>query len=77
MKTATVRELRTAFSRIESWLSGGETVLITKRKKVVAELSPPRRKAKPNFARRFGGTPPPAKAGKGAVDLLLEERGVE
>ena len=75
MKTATVRELRTSFPRLETWLSEGESVLITKRKKVVAELSPPRSKPKPDFARRFVPRPSAVKPGKGAVDLLLEERG--
>ncbi len=75
MKIATVRELRTAFPRIESWLSEGERVLITKRKKVVAELSPPQTRKKPNFARRFAPRPSAVRPGKGAVDLLLEDRG--
>jgi antitoxin (DNA-binding transcriptional repressor) of toxin-antitoxin stability system len=76
MKTATVRELRTEFPRIESWLSEGERVLITKHKKVVAELSPPRRKKKPDFARRFAPRPSKVRPGKSAVDLLFEERGI-
>jgi antitoxin (DNA-binding transcriptional repressor) of toxin-antitoxin stability system len=75
MKTATVRQLRTEFPRIESWLTEGETVVITKHKKVVAELIAPRNRIKPNFAKRFGGKIPAARSGKGAVDLLLEDRG--
>ena len=74
MKTATVRQLRTEFPRIESWLSEGETVTITKRKKIVAELIAPRSKLKPNFAKRFGGKAPAPRPGKGGVALLLEER---
>jgi antitoxin (DNA-binding transcriptional repressor) of toxin-antitoxin stability system len=77
MKTASVRQLRTNFPQLESWLSEGESVLITKRKKIVAELFPPQlRKKKPDFARRFGGTPPPSRPGKSVVELLLEERGL-
>jgi antitoxin (DNA-binding transcriptional repressor) of toxin-antitoxin stability system len=53
MKTATVRQLRTSFPRIESWLAAGEIVSITKRRKIVAELSLPRVKTKPDFAKRF------------------------
>ena len=75
MKTATVVELRTQFSRIETWLSRGERVLITKYKKVIAELTPPRNQSKPDFARRFGGSIPAVKDGKGAVELLFKERG--
>ncbi|HEV3273129.1 MAG TPA: hypothetical protein VGZ93_13195 [Candidatus Methylacidiphilales bacterium] len=75
MKTASVRQLRTAFPKIESWLASGETVSITKRRKIVAELSPPRPKAKPDFAKRFAlpknYKPRP---GKSLVDLLIEER---
>lgn len=79
MKTATVRELRTEFPRIESWLAEGHSVGITKRGKLVATLNAPTPKKSPDFARRFGRRrregvkvfPP----GKGAVDLLIEERG--
>jgi antitoxin (DNA-binding transcriptional repressor) of toxin-antitoxin stability system len=41
MKTATVRDLRYDFPKIEAWLEGGEEVLITKHSKPVARLSPP------------------------------------
>jgi antitoxin (DNA-binding transcriptional repressor) of toxin-antitoxin stability system len=75
MKTATVRQLRTAFPRIESLLAEGDTVTITKRKKVVARLSPPPRAGKPNFAKRFGNAKRPIGPIIHAVDLLLEERG--
>jgi antitoxin (DNA-binding transcriptional repressor) of toxin-antitoxin stability system len=75
MKTATVRQLRTSFPRIESWLSEGETVAITKRKKVVAHLSLPPVTRKPDFAKRFGGKKRIAGPIIHAVDLLLEERG--
>jgi antitoxin (DNA-binding transcriptional repressor) of toxin-antitoxin stability system len=75
MRTATVRQLRTAFPKLESWVAAGETVSITKRKKVVAELHPPKR-PKPDFAKRFA-IPAEYKVrpGKSAVDLLIEERG--
>jgi antitoxin (DNA-binding transcriptional repressor) of toxin-antitoxin stability system len=76
MKTATVRQLRTAFPRIESWLAEGQTIAITKHKKVVAELSPPRVKAKPDFAKRFGGKIPLVRPGISGVDLLIEDRGL-
>ncbi len=39
MKTATVRDLRYDFPKIEAWLAGGEEVLITKHSKPVAKLS--------------------------------------
>jgi antitoxin (DNA-binding transcriptional repressor) of toxin-antitoxin stability system len=74
MKTATVRQLRTEFPRIEGWLAEGESVTITKHKLVVAELIAPR-STKPNFARRFSPKTKRAPSARSAVDLLLEERG--
>jgi len=77
MKTATVRQLRTTFPRIESWLQEGETIAITKHKKIVAELSAPRHAGKPNFAQRFSfsGRLPSIRTSRNVVALLLEERG--
>jgi antitoxin (DNA-binding transcriptional repressor) of toxin-antitoxin stability system len=75
MKTATVRQLRTSFPRIESWLAEGEIVAITKHKKVVGHLSPPRRPGKPDFAKRFEHAKRPPGPITHSVDLLLEERG--
>ena len=40
MKTASVRELRNAFPKIEHWLDLGEDVLVTKRGRVVARIVP-------------------------------------
>lgn len=42
MKTATVRDLRYDFPRIERMLAAGEPIQITKRKRVVANLVPVR-----------------------------------
>ena len=39
MKTATVRDLRYDFPKIESWLAGGEDILITKHAKPVARIT--------------------------------------
>jgi antitoxin (DNA-binding transcriptional repressor) of toxin-antitoxin stability system len=79
MKTATVRELRTEFPRIESWLAEGQRVGITKRGKLIATLNAPPVKKHPDFARRFarrrGKNVRVLPSGKGAVDLLIEERG--
>ena len=41
MKTATVRDLRYDFPKIEAWLAGGEDILITKHAKPIARLSAP------------------------------------
>jgi len=40
VKTATVRELRNEFPRIEAWVHEGESVNISKRGKVIATLVP-------------------------------------
>ena len=47
MKTATVRQLRNEFPRLEALVREGETVYITKRGKDVAMLVPPQPKKKP------------------------------
>lgn len=39
MKTATVRDLRYDFPKIESWLAGGEEILITKHSRPIAKIS--------------------------------------
>ncbi len=40
MKTATIRDLRTRFPFLETWLQAGEEIVITKRGKTVARLVP-------------------------------------
>ncbi|MBV9126644.1 MAG: type II toxin-antitoxin system Phd/YefM family antitoxin [Verrucomicrobia bacterium] len=58
MKTATVRDLRNNFSKIETWLGEGEEVRIEKRGEPIAVLKAlPKRRAvagkKPDFAARL------------------------
>ena len=53
MNTATVRELRNSFPRLEAWLREGESVAISKRGEVVAVLSAP------SAAERGGKAPKP------------------
>ena len=40
MKTATVRDLRYDFPKIEAWLASGEEVLITKHSKPIGKFTP-------------------------------------
>ena len=47
MKTATVRDLRYDFPKIEAWLRSGEEIQITKHNKPVARLTPPQVAEKP------------------------------
>ncbi|MEI6233445.1 MAG: hypothetical protein WCT04_10360 [Planctomycetota bacterium] len=42
MKTATLRDLRYDFKKIEAWLKSGEDVEITRHAKPIAQLSPPK-----------------------------------
>lgn len=77
MKTATVRELRTEFPRLEALLFDGETIAITKHKRVVAKLIPADVSLKrPDFRARFGGAVSTrGKRDRSAVDLLSADRG--
>ncbi len=76
MKTATIREVRSHFPRLEALLFEGESIAITKHKRVVAILNPAGDSARPDFQARFGGA---ATAGgrleKSAVTMLSKERG--
>ncbi len=38
MKTATVRDLRYDFPKIEAWLEGGQEIIITKHSKPIARI---------------------------------------
>ena len=56
MKKATVRDLRYRFSVVEDLLRDGEEIYITKRKRVIARLLPPKAsapKAFPDFMARL------------------------
>lgn len=46
MKTATVRDLRYDFPKIEAWLRAGEEIQITKRSKPLARILPESKAAK-------------------------------
>jgi antitoxin (DNA-binding transcriptional repressor) of toxin-antitoxin stability system len=75
MKTATVRELRTEFPRLEALLGEGETIVITKHKRVVAKLVPADRSSTPDFKTRFGGKPTsPGSRANSVVTILTEDR---
>jgi len=48
MKTATVRDLRNNFAKLETWLAAGERVEIRRRGKPVAVLGPTSAQASPS-----------------------------
>jgi len=47
MKTATVRDLRYDFPKIEAWLEGGEEIVITKHSKPIARIQSEKTVEKP------------------------------
>ena len=47
MKTATVRDLRYDFPKIEAWLEGGQEIIITKHSKPIARIQSEKAVAKP------------------------------
>jgi antitoxin (DNA-binding transcriptional repressor) of toxin-antitoxin stability system len=57
MKTATLRDLRYDFKKIEAWLKSGEDVEITRHSKPFALISPPKKRktklAHPDYAARL------------------------
>ncbi len=76
MKTATIRELRSQFPKLEALLFEGESIAITRRKRVVATLSPAGDTARPDFRARFGSAlPAGGRREKSAVTLLSKDRG--
>jgi antitoxin (DNA-binding transcriptional repressor) of toxin-antitoxin stability system len=53
MKKASIRDLRYRFPQIEAQLRGGEAIEITRRRRVIARLTPvqpPAAKASPDFS---------------------------
>ena len=76
MKTATIREVRSHFPRLEALLFEGESIAITKHKRVVAILNPAGDSARPDFRARFGGAAPAGgRLEQSAVTMLSKERG--
>ena len=81
MKTASVRQLRTEFPKVLAWVNAGEEVAITRRRKIVANLTPagdaPKKKpAVPDFRARlraiYGDKIVPAKM---MAELLAANKG--
>lgn len=81
MKTATVRQLRTEFPKVLAWVNAGQEVAITRRRKIVANLTPAGDAAKkkpvvPDFRARlqaiYGDKVIPAAV---MADLLADNKG--
>jgi antitoxin (DNA-binding transcriptional repressor) of toxin-antitoxin stability system len=77
IKTVTVRELRTAFPKIEAMLLGGQQIAITKRGRIIALLVEPsksKRSPKLDWKRRFGAPVTDDEPRTDVVGLLLQDR---
>lgn len=78
MKQTTIRELKHATTRVLAMVEAGETVEVRRRKKPVAVLSPPDRKAmmkKPDFAARLKAIYGDSTLEATGTDLVNESRG--
>ena len=78
MKTTTVREVQHNLSKILRWIEDGETVAITRHKRVVAKLVPSAPKSRttgwPDFTERMKAIWGNAPAGKPASRIIIDER---
>ena len=76
MKTASVRDLRYDFAKIEHLLQQGEEIQITKRRKVIARLVPEKiaRPPLPDFLGRIRAIYGDKVFEMSGADLLAEER---
>jgi antitoxin (DNA-binding transcriptional repressor) of toxin-antitoxin stability system len=78
MRTASVRDLRYRFSIVEDALRHGEEIQITKRKRVIARLLPPKPPAKPempDFLGRLKKTFKGKKLKTTGAEIVSEGRG--
>jgi antitoxin (DNA-binding transcriptional repressor) of toxin-antitoxin stability system len=78
MKKASVRDLRYRFSEVERMLQDGEKIEITKRRRVIARLTPvvsPTRCRRPDFLSRLRAIYGSKVLRVSGKDLLAQERG--
>ena len=78
MKTATVREVQHNFTKILRWIEDGEVVVITRHKRVVANLVPSAPKDPkthwPDFTKRMKAIWGNVAEGKPASRIIIDER---
>ena len=78
MKKASVRDLRYRFSEVERLLRDGEKIEITKRRRVIARLTPvvsPAHARRPDFLSRLRAIYGSKVLKVSGKDLLAQERG--
>ena len=78
MKKTTVREVQHNLSKILRWVEDGEVVVLTRHKRVVANLVPSSAKDRridwPDFTERMKGIWENPPAGKPASKIIIDER---
>ena len=78
VKTTTVREVQHNFGKILRWIEDGEVVVITRHKRVVANLVPSvpkdRKTEWPDFTKRMTAIWGNVPAGKPASRIIIDER---
>ena len=79
MKTATVRQVQHGLRNVLEWVTAGETVIVTRRHRIVAEIAPPRpltqkREPRPDFLARLKGVFPRPLAGKSNAEMIRHDR---
>ena len=77
MKTATIRQIRNDLNTVLEWVAKGQEVVVTRRRRPVARLLPPRADDQrpvvmPDFARRLSGRF--GNKRMEAVKAIIEER---
>ena len=78
MKTTSVRELKSHFSKVEGLLRSGHTIRLTKRRRVIAHIIPPPRKKRvkmPDFMARLRKNFGKRKLKVSGAELIAWDRG--
>ena len=78
MKTATIRDVQHNLSKILRWVEDGEEVVVTKHKRIVANIVPSTRRNRelkwPDFAQRMKKISPQPIDGRPLSRIISEER---
>ena len=78
MKTATVREVQHNLRALLAWVAEGETVTVTRNRRVVAQMVPPAKSPAiqlPDFVGRLKRTFPRGVKGKPLSQVIDDQRG--
>lgn len=78
MKTATVRDIQHNLKAVLTSVAAGETIRVTRHRRVVAQITPPPAPLKvkiPDFAARLQGDFPHGTKGRPLSSIVDDERG--